>query len=211
MTCGDSIVSNKLRKLGLESHGKRLGGRRKERQPEPEPKEATEETKKDGRKERLLYEVSDERLAELHARGLNDNAITTTLIEEGFSAYQSGVSRRLRKMGLAAHGSRNGGGRKPKEVAEEAEEDEGPFYRKPEELVAEPAPKKRRGRPRKNSAQAEEGEYPVIGKTIYGTPMVGSMRMKVVEEKIVDGHKVKVLPPGYAQGAYPAKNVSVRS
>jgi hypothetical protein len=37
------------------------------------------------------------------------------------------------------------------------------------------------------------------------------MRMKVVEEKIVDGHKVKVLPPGYAHGPAPPKNVSVRS
>jgi hypothetical protein len=37
------------------------------------------------------------------------------------------------------------------------------------------------------------------------------MRMTVIEEKIVDGHKVKVLPPGYAQGATPPKNVSVRS
>ena len=33
---------------------------------------------------------------------------------------------------------------------------------------------------------------------------------KVIEEKVVDGHKVKVLPPGYAQGAYPQKNVAVR-
>jgi hypothetical protein len=37
------------------------------------------------------------------------------------------------------------------------------------------------------------------------------MRMKVVEEKVVDGHKVKVLPPGYAEGVFPAKNVAVRS
>ena len=71
-------------------------------------------------------------------------------------------------------------------------------------------PKKRRGRPRKNSAPAEEGEYPVIGYAPSGAPQFGSMRMKVVEEKIVDGHKVKVLPPGYAMGAYPQKNVSVR-
>jgi hypothetical protein len=28
---------------------------------------------------------------------------------------------------------------------------------------------------------------------------------------VVDGHKVKVLPPGYAQAAYPQKNVSVQS
>jgi hypothetical protein len=35
--------------------------------------------------------------------------------------------------------------------------------------------------------------------------------MKIVEEKIIDGHKVKVLPPGYAQGASPQKNVTVRS
>jgi hypothetical protein len=56
-----------------------------------------------------------------------------------------------------------------------------------------------------------EGEYPVIGTTSQGPPMFSSMRMKVVEEKIVDGHTAKVLPPGYAQGAYPAKNVSVRS
>jgi hypothetical protein len=50
--------------------------------------------------------------------------------------------------------------------------------------------------------------------TIWGTedhPVYGSMRMKVIEEKVVDGHKVRVLPPGYAQGAYPAKNVSARS
>jgi hypothetical protein len=76
MTCGDSILSNKLRKLGLESHGKRLGGRRKTR-PEPEPEEEAEEDKKAGGQERLLCEVSDERLAELHAQGLNDNVITT--------------------------------------------------------------------------------------------------------------------------------------
>jgi hypothetical protein len=37
------------------------------------------------------------------------------------------------------------------------------------------------------------------------------MRMKVVEEKVVDGRKVKVLPPGYAIGAKPTKNVCVRS
>jgi hypothetical protein len=35
--------------------------------------------------------------------------------------------------------------------------------------------------------------------------------MKVIEEKVVDGHKVKVLPPGYATEAEPAKNVAVRS
>ncbi len=35
--------------------------------------------------------------------------------------------------------------------------------------------------------------------------------MQVIEEKVVDGHKVKGLPPGYAQGAYPQKNVSVSS
>jgi hypothetical protein len=34
--------------------------------------------------------------------------------------------------------------------------------------------------------------------------------MKVIEEKIVDGHKVKVLLPGYAVGAKPTKNVWVR-
>jgi hypothetical protein len=70
--------------------------------------------------------------------------------------------------------------------------------------------KKRRGRPRKNSAPVEEGEYPVIGRAPSGAPQFGSMRMKVIEEKMVDGHKVKVLPPGYAQGAYPQKNVSAR-
>jgi hypothetical protein len=37
---------------------------------------------------------------------------------------------------------------------------------------------------------------------------IGSRPFKIVEEKIVDGHKVKVLPPGYAAGAYPAKNVT---
>jgi hypothetical protein len=42
-------------------------------------------------------------------------------------------------------------------------------------------------------------------------PVFGSMCMKVIEEKVVDGHKVKVLPPGYAMGAEPAKNVSVSS
>ena len=46
---------------------------------------------------------------------------------------------------------------------------------------------------------------------IGGDPQFGSMRMKVIEEKVVDGHKVKVLPPGYAQGAYPQRNVTVRS
>jgi hypothetical protein len=35
--------------------------------------------------------------------------------------------------------------------------------------------------------------------------------MKIVEEKVVDGHKVKMLPPGYADGVWPAKNVSVGS
>jgi hypothetical protein len=72
-------------------------------------------------------------------------------------------------------------------------------------------PKKRRGRPPKKSAPAEEGEYPIIGRTIGGEPQFGSMRMKVIEEKVVDGHKVKVLPPGYAQGAYPQRNVTLRS
>ena len=38
----------------------------------------------------------------------------------------------------------------------------------------------------------------------------GGWEGKVIEEKVVDGHKVKVLPPGYAQGAYPQKNVAVR-
>jgi hypothetical protein len=37
------------------------------------------------------------------------------------------------------------------------------------------------------------------------------MRMKVIGEKVVDGHKVKVLPTGYALGAEPSKNVSVSS
>jgi hypothetical protein len=35
--------------------------------------------------------------------------------------------------------------------------------------------------------------------------------MKVIEEKVVDGHKVKVLPTGYAQGASPQRNVTLRS
>jgi hypothetical protein len=92
---------------------------------------------------------------------------------------------------------------------------QGPLYRKPEEPSAEAAPaappKKRRGRPPKKKAPTEEGEYPVIGYAPSGAPQFGSMRMKVIEEKTVDGHKVKVLPPGYAQGAYPQKNVAVRS
>jgi|RhiMethySRZTD1v2_1073278.scaffolds.fasta_scaffold185970_2 hypothetical protein len=29
--------------------------------------------------------------------------------------------------------------------------------------------------------------------------------MKVIEEKVVDGHRVKVLPPGYAQGGVSAE------
>ena len=66
-------------------------------------------------------------------------------LEEGFSAYQSGVSRRLRKMGLPSHGSPNGGGRKPTEAAEEADEDEGPFYRTPKEPAAVALPRKRWG------------------------------------------------------------------
>jgi len=92
---------------------------------------------------------------------------------------------------------------------------QGPLYRKPEEPSAEAAPaappKKRRGRPPKKKAPTEEGEYPVIGYALRGAPQFGSMRMKVIEEKTVDGHKVKVLPPGYAQGAYPQKNVAVWS
>jgi hypothetical protein len=40
---------------------------------------------------------------------------------------------------------------------------------------------------------------------------IGSRPFKVIEEEVVDGHKVKVLLPGYADGAWPAKNVSVRS
>jgi hypothetical protein len=56
----------------------------------------------------------------------------------------------------------------------------------------------------------EEGEYPIIGGT-EDHPIYGSMRMKVIEEKMMDDHPVKVLPPRYAEGAYPAKNVSVRS
>jgi hypothetical protein len=63
--------------------------------------------------------------------------------------------------------------------------------------------------PRRSGKSTEEGEYPIIGGT-QENPVYGSMRMKVVEEKIVDGHKVKVLPPGYADGVYPQKNVSVR-
>jgi hypothetical protein len=54
----------------------------------------------------------------------------------------------------------------------------------------------------------EPGNFDVVwvGTRVWPAPI-----MKVVEEKIVDGHKVKVLPPGYAQGAAPPKNVSVRS
>jgi hypothetical protein len=37
------------------------------------------------------------------------------------------------------------------------------------------------------------------------------MRMKVIEETIVDGRQGKVLPPGYAAGAKPTKHVCVRS
>ena len=71
-------------------------------------------------------------------------------------------------------------------------------------------PKKRRVRPPKKSAPVEEGDYPIIAGT-QENPVYGSMRMRVIEEKIVDGHKVKVLPPGYAHGAAPPKNVCVRS
>ncbi len=51
----------------------------------------------------------------------------------------------------------------------------------------------------------EDGEYPVIGYAPNGAAQFGSMRMKVIEEKMVDGYKVKVLPAGYAEGAYPRK------
>ena len=51
----------------------------------------------------------------------------------------------------------------------------------------------------------------LAGRAPSGAPQFGSMRMKVIEEKVVDGHKVKVLPPGYADGASPQKNVTVRS
>jgi hypothetical protein len=44
MRCSGGTVSNKLRKLGLESHGKRLGGRRKARQAEPGPTPKEEES-----------------------------------------------------------------------------------------------------------------------------------------------------------------------
>jgi hypothetical protein len=71
-------------------------------------------------------------------------------------------------------------------------------------------PKKRCGRPPKKNGPTEEGDYPVIGYAPNGAPQFGSMRMKVIEEKVVDGHKVKVLPPGYADGVYPQKNVLVR-
>jgi hypothetical protein len=37
------------------------------------------------------------------------------------------------------------------------------------------------------------------------------MRRQVIEAKMVGGHKVTVLPPGYAVGAKPAKHVSARS
>jgi hypothetical protein len=63
---------------------------------------------------------------------------------------------------------------------------------------------------RRSGKPTEEGEYPIIGGT-EENPVYGSMRMKVIEEKIVNGHKVKVLPPGYADGAAPMKNVAVRS
>jgi hypothetical protein len=79
------------------------------------------------------------------------------------------------------------------------------------EVAPASPPKKRRVRSPKKSAPTEEGEYPVIGYAPNGTPQFGSMWMKVVEERVVDGHKVKVLPPGYAMGAKPPKNVSVRT
>jgi hypothetical protein len=103
------------------------------------------------------------------------------------------------------------------EVSEDDDWDQEPLYRKPKEPSAEAAPapaappKKRRGRPPKKSGPTEEGDYPVIGYAPNGAPQFGSMRMKVIEEKVVDGHKVKVLPPGYAMGAKPPKNVCVRS
>jgi arginine repressor len=323
MGCSSGTVSTKLRKLGLESHGKRLGGRRKEmvepdleeKEPASEPDGEVEESEKEGRRERLLYEVSDERLTELHAQGLNDKAITITLQEEGFSAYQSGVSRRLRKMGLAPQ--RKTADDRKEEIAALIEEgksleeivaatglaessvkmyfsilgmrltstqssedappesessedddwDQGPFYSKPGESESsessadtrkqrEPGEEDdidaqirelhalkltdqqmankigrskgvicqrrnkmglpsngKKGPPRgarRSGKATEEGEYPIIGGTDEN-PVYGSMRMKIIEEKIVDGHKVKVLPPGYAQGAYPQKNVSVQS
>jgi hypothetical protein len=64
---------------------------------------------------------------------------------------------------------------------------------------------------RRSGKAMEEGEYPVIGYAPNGAPQFGSMRMKVIEEKMVDGYKMKVLPAGYAEGAYPSKNASVRS
>jgi hypothetical protein len=63
---------------------------------------------------------------------------------------------------------------------------------------------------RRSGKPAEKGEFPIIGGT-EDHPIDGSMRMRVIEEKIVDGHQVKALPPEYAQGVYRAKNVSVRS
>jgi hypothetical protein len=199
---------------------------------------------------KTLYDVPDEHLRALHARGLSDNKITQELQQQGYSCNQGNTSRKLRAMGLRANGRRVPPGEdrtasvvstsSPEKgvdtndaLAEESpgldvapseaetmkddDWDQGPLYQKPEESSAEAVPasitpqKKRRGRPRKNSAPTDEGEYPVIGRAPSGAPQFGSMRMKVIEEKIVDGHKVKVLPPGYAQGAYPQKNVTVRS
>jgi Magnesium chelatase, subunit ChlI len=132
-------------------------------------------------------------------------------LEEGFSAYQSGVSRRLRKMGLPPHGSHNGGGRKPTEAVEEADEEGGPFYRTPKEPAAVALPEEVLGRPPRNSPPAEAGERPVIESAPNGAPQLGSMRRQVIEAKMVGGHKVTVLPPGDRVGAEPAEHVSARS
>lgn len=70
--------------------------------------------------------------------------------------------------------------------------------------------KGRQPRWRRSDKPADTGKCPLIGGT-EDHPLDRSMRMKGIEDEIVDGHGVHVLPPGSAQGLYPANHVSVRS
>jgi len=134
MKCSGGKVSTVLRRLGLESHGKRLGGRRWEKQAEAKENgssgEATALRKR---------KTADERKAEVAAlleqgKSVEEIAAVTGMKESNVKLYCSILKAQTKE--LPGHGAAP----VEAEAPEDEDWDQGPLYRKPEEPSTEVTP-----------------------------------------------------------------------
>jgi DNA-binding NarL/FixJ family response regulator len=128
MKCGGWKVSTVLRKLGLESHGKRLGGRRWEKRAEAVEDGSSEEAAAP-RKRKTADERKEEVAALLEqGKSVEEIAAATGLKESSVKLYCSILKARRKELpGREAAPPEA-------ETPEDDEWDQGPFYCRPEEL-----------------------------------------------------------------------------